>query len=96
MSMNDWNISNEIQEFALKQIELFGESYRAELQIEYVADIASIQVNLPGLTINPSDPLTSMDTYFNGLPEEIQDQRRTVFAASKARLRGKYSNQGLF
>jgi len=86
----------QIQEFALKQIELFGESYRAELQIEYEADIASIQVNLPGLTINPSDPLTSMDVYFNGLPEAVQDQRRTVFAASKARLRGKYSNQGLF
>ena len=36
----------EIQEFALKQIELFGESYRAELQVEYEADIASIETNL--------------------------------------------------
>ena len=57
----------EIQEFALKQIELFGESYRAELQVEYEADIASIETNLPGLTIDQNDPLGSMDRYFNGL-----------------------------
>ena len=37
-----------------------------------------------------------MDRYFNGLSEAVQDQRRSVYAASKARLRGKYSNQGLF
>ena len=86
----------EIQEFALKQIELFGESYRAELQVEYEADIASIETNLPGLTIDQRDPLGSMDRYFNGLPATVQDQRRSVYAASKARLRGKYSNQGLF
>ena len=86
----------EIQEFALKQIELFGESYRAELQVEYEADIASIETNLPGLTIDQNDPLGSMDRYFNGLSATVQDQRRSVYAASKARLRGKYSNQGLF
>lgn len=86
----------QIQEFALKQIELFGESYRAELQIEYEENIASIQVSLPGLIIDPSDPLTSMDTYFNNLPADRQEAVKTNFAAAKAILRGRYSNQGLF
>lgn len=96
MAAGDPMTRTEIQEFALKQIELFGESYRAELQVEYEADIASIETNLPGLTIDQNDPLGSMDRYFNGLSEAVQDQRRSVYAASKARLRGKYSNQGLF
>ena len=86
----------EIQEFALKQIELFGESYRAELRVEYEENIASIQVSLPGLIIDPTDPLTSMDTYFNNLPADRQEAVKTNFAAAKAVLRGKYSNQGLF
>lgn len=86
----------QIQEFALKQIELFGESYRAELREEYLAAIDQIQINLSGLIINPDDPLTSMDTYFNNLPEGRQEAVKTNFAAAKARLRGRYSNQGLF
>jgi predicted nucleic acid-binding Zn-ribbon protein len=86
----------EIQEFALKQIELFGESYRAELREEYLEQIQSIQVSLPGLIINPDDPLTSMDEFFNGLPADRQETIKRNFAAAKAILRGKYSNQGLF
>jgi predicted nucleic acid-binding Zn-ribbon protein len=86
----------EIREFALKQIELFGESYRAELREEYLEQIQSIQVSLPGLIINPDDPLTSMDEFFNGLPADRQETIKRNFAAAKAILRGKYSNQGLF
>jgi len=87
---------SEITEFALKQIELFGESYRAELREEYLAEIDRIQISLAGLTIDPADPLGSMDRYFNNLPEEVQAQRRANYAVGKALLRGKYSNQGLF
>jgi len=86
----------EILEFAKKQVQEFGEIYRAELQTEYEGFVAdTVQRNLPGLTIDLANPFQSLDDYFAGLDANTQNLRLKNYTLYKRLIKSKYSNQGL-
>jgi len=87
----------EIRDFAKEQIELFGESYRDELRLEleeYIRDRA-IPALGAGVPIDPTDPINSLESWYNSLGAEQQELKRTAYLTQKRVIRARFANQGL-
>jgi len=87
---------SEIREFALRQVEQFQSIYAEALREEYEADIAQFSDPHPGLSIDPADPIGSIDAWYNSLSETAQGTKRNAYAVMKARIKAKYANTGLY
>jgi len=86
----------EIREFANEQIELFGESFRDELRIEledYIRD--NVREAFIGINIDLTDPITSLDNYYNQQSQATQDVIRSKITTYKRVIRSRFGNQGL-
>jgi len=86
----------EIREFANEQIELFGESFRDELRIEledYIRD--NVREAFIGINIDLTDPITSLDNYYNQQSQATQDLIRSRITTYKRVIRSRFGNQGL-
>lgn len=86
----------EIRTFANEQIELFGESFRDELRIEledYIRD--NVREAFIGINIDLTDPITSLDNYYNQQSQATQDLIRSRITTFKRVIRSRFGNQGL-
>ena len=86
----------EIRSFAQKKINEFDVIYREELRAEYVDFVESRSRDLPGFTVDISDPFGSLDAWYNDLNENDQARSRNSYSIFKSILRARYANQGLF
>ena len=86
----------EIRDFAKKKIDDFDAIYREELRAEYVAFVEDRSRDLIGFTADISDPLGSLDAWYNDLNSEEQARSRNSYSVFKSVLRARYANQGLF
>jgi hypothetical protein len=86
----------EIRDFAKKKIDDFDAIYREELRAEYVAFVEDRSRDLIGFTADISDPLGSLDAWYNDLNAEEQARSRNSYSVFKSVLRARYANQGLF
>ena len=87
---------SEVRQFANAKIEEFGVIYREELRAEYLEFIADYEADILGLTINPSDPLGSIDAWYNSLDadqQETQKSKRNIF---KSLVKSRFGGQELF
>jgi hypothetical protein len=87
---------SEIREFALQQVEQFQSIYAEALREEYENDIAQLADPHAGLTIDPADPIGSIDRWYGSLSETAQQTKRNAYAVMKARIKAKYANTGLY
>jgi ABC-type transporter MlaC component len=87
---------SEIRAFALQQVEQFQSIYAEALREEYEQDIAQFSDPHPGLSIDPADPIGSIDAWYSGLSETAQQTKRNAYAVMKARIKAKYANTGLY
>ena len=87
---------SEIREFALQQVEQFQSIYAEALREEYEADIAHFSDPHPNLSIDPADPIGSIDAWYSSLSETAQGTKRNEYAVMKARIKAKYANTGLY
>ena len=87
---------SEIRAFALQQVEQFQSIYAEALREEYENDIAQFSDPHPGLSIDPADPIGSIDAWYNSLSETAQRTKRNAYAVMKARIKAKYANTGLY
>lgn len=86
----------EIRTFANEQIELFGESFRDELRIEledYIRD--NVREAFIGINIDLTDPITSLENYYNQQSQATQDLIRSRITTFKRVIRSRFGNQGL-
>ena len=87
----------EIRDFAKEQIDLFGESYRDELRLELEDFIKD--TTIPGLgggvPIDPTDPINSLESWYNSLDAATQNSKRTAYLTQKRVIRARFANQGL-
>jgi uncharacterized protein (UPF0303 family) len=86
----------EIRAFANEQIELFGESFRDELRIEledYIRD--NVREAFIGINIDLTDPITSLENYYNQQSQATQDLIRSRITTYKRVIRSRFGNQGL-
>jgi len=87
----------EIRAFAKDQIDIFGESYREELRQEledYIKDQANIRLG-PGVVIDPSDPINSLDNWYNSLDAQAQSLKQSAYITQKRIIKSRFGNQGL-
>jgi hypothetical protein len=86
----------ELRVFALDQVEKFQSIYAEALREEYEQDIAQFSDPHPGLSIDPADPIGSIDRWYGSLSETAQQTKRNAYAVMKARIKAKYANTGLY
>lgn len=87
---------SELRDLALKKVEQFQSIYAEALREEYERDIAQFSDPHPGLSIDPADPIGSIDAWYSGLSEPSQKTKRNAYAVMKARIKAKYGNTGLY
>jgi len=87
---------SELRELALKKVEQFQSIYAEALREEYNSDITGYSEDHAGLSIDPADPIGSIDRWYSGLPETAQRTKKTAYAVMKARIKAKYANTGLY
>jgi hypothetical protein len=86
----------EIRDFAFKKRDEFDVIYREELRAEYLNYVSTNQLEIIGLTIDITDPLNSIDAFYEGLEGPQQIQLRDKIFVLKAQIKARYANQGLF
>jgi hypothetical protein len=86
----------EIRDFAFKKRDEFDVIYREELRAEYLDYVSTNQLEIIGLTIDITDPLNSIDAFYEGLEGTQQIQLRDKIFVLKAQIKARYANQGLF
>jgi hypothetical protein len=86
----------EIRDFAKEKINDFDAIYKEELRAEYVDFAESRSRDLPGFTVDISDPFGSLDAWYNDLNADEQARSRNSYSVFKSILRARYANQGLF
>jgi len=86
----------EIRDFAKEKINDFDAIYKEELRAEYVDFVESRSRDLPGFTVDISDPFGSLDAWYNDLNADDQARSRNSYSVFKSILRARYANQGLF
>ena len=86
----------EIRSFTQEKINEFDVIYREELKAEYVDFVESRSRDLPGFTVDISDPFGSLDAWYNDLTATDQARSRNAYSVFKSILRARYANQGLF
>jgi len=86
----------EIRSFTQEKINEFDVIYREELKAEYVDFVESRSRDLPGFTVDMSDPFGSLDAWYNDLNADDQARSRNSYSVFKSILRARYANQGLF
>jgi len=87
----------EIRAFAKDQIDIFGESYREELRQEledYIKDQTNTRLG-PGVVIDPSDPINSLDNWYNSLDAQAQSLKQSAYITQKRIIKSRFGNQGL-
>ena len=86
----------EIRQFAMEKRDEFDVIYREELRAEYLNYVSTNQLEIIGLTIDITDPLNSIDAFYEGLEGSQQIQLRDKIFVLKAQIKARYANQGLF
>ena len=86
---------SEIREFALQQVEQFQSIYAEALRTEYLDQINRYG-DEHGFTIDPADPIGSIDRWYESLPATQQDLKRNARAIMNAQIKATYGNSGLF
>lgn len=88
---------DELRNFALEKIKEFGESYRDELRFEledYINDTAIPRLG-GGVPIDPTDPINSLESWYNSLSADQQELKRTAYLTQKRVIRARFANRGL-
>jgi hypothetical protein len=86
----------EIRDFAFKKRDEFDVIYREELRAEYLDIVEDLAGDLPGFTVDISDPLGSADAWYDNLSAERQRESTNPYTVFKSTIRSRYANQGLF
>jgi hypothetical protein len=86
----------EIRSFAREKIDEFDVIYREELRSEYMDFVEDRSRDFIGLTVDISDPLGSLDAWYNDLNADEQARSRNSYSVFKSTLRARYANKGLF
>ena len=87
---------SELRQFALDQVAEFQSIYTEALREEYEGEIANYSDSHAGLTIDPTNPLVSIDNWYESLNEASQRTKKTAYATMKARIKAKFGNSGLY
>jgi hypothetical protein len=88
----------EIVAFAQAKVEEFGVIYREELTQEFLSYIQAIpgQLGAAGFSLDPADPIGSLDRWFAQQEENVQNQQRQKYFNLKRVINARYGNQGIF
>ena len=86
----------EIRQFTMKKRDEFDVIYREELRAEYLTVVERLAGDLPGFTVDISDPFGSLDAWYNDLNAEGQARSRNPYTIFKSTVRARFANQGLF
>lgn len=86
----------EIRDFAFKKRDEFDVIYREELRAEYLDVVQDLAGDLSGFTVDISDPLGSVDAWYDNLNADRQSQATNSYTVFKSTIRSRYANQGLF
>jgi len=87
---------SEIRFFAKEKISEFDSIYREQLREEYETFVLDQSSDIIGLTVDLSNPLESIDAWYDSLSSDGQQQNRSFRNSFKSQVRARYSNQGLF
>ncbi len=87
---------SEIRLFAKEKISEFDSVYRERLREEYETFVLEQSSDIIGLTVDLSNPLESIDAWYDSLSSDGQQQNRSFRNSFKSQVRARYSNQGLF
>jgi hypothetical protein len=83
--------------FAQEQIDQFMVAYTAALRLEYNKYLEQQLVDFTdGFSINPSDPIGSVQRWYDNLDKTRQEQKVDQLAVFKAAIRSRFSGTGLF
>jgi len=83
--------------FAQKQIDQFMVGYTAALRVEYREYLEQQLVDFTdGFSIDPSDPIGSIDRWYENLDQTRQQQKFDKLTIFKAAIRSRFSGTGLF
>lgn len=86
----------EVRAFAKEQIELFGESYRDELRIEFEDYFTgTVLQSFPAIELNLSDPIGAIDRWYESLDVTEQNAVRSKKTTFKRIIKSRFGNQGL-
>ena len=88
----------EIVAFAQAKVEEFGVIYREELREEFLNYIEAIpgQLGAAGFSLDPADPIGSLDRWFAQQEETVQNQQRQKYFNLKRVINARFGNQGIF
>jgi hypothetical protein len=86
----------EIRSFAREKIDEFDVIYREELRAEYLTVVEDLAGDLSGFTVDISDPLGSVDAWYDELIAERQREATNSYTVFKSTIRARFANQGLF
>ncbi len=90
----------EIVAFAQAKVEEFGVIYREELREEFLNYIQTIpgQLGAAGFSVDPADPIGSLDRWFESQPQAVQDDdtKRQKYFNYKRVINARFGNQGIF
>ena len=83
--------------FAQEQIDEFMVGYTAALRVEYNEYLEQQLVDFTdGFSIDPSDPIGSVQRWYDNLDQTRQEQKVDQLAVFKAAIRSRFSGTGLF
>ena len=87
----------EMFKFAQEQIDQFMVGYTAALRVEYNEYLEQQLVDFTdGFSIDPNDPIGSVERWYNNLDRTRQEQKVDQLAVFKAAIRSRFSGTGLF
>ena len=86
----------EIRQFTMKKRDEFDVIYREELRAEYLTVVERLAGDLPGFTVDISDPLGSVDAWYDLLGSTGQTISGNPYTIFKSTIRSRFANQGLF
>ena len=90
----------EARNFALAKIEEFQAIYTEQLREEFLEYIQTIpgQLGAPGFSVDPADPIGSLDRWFESQPQAVQDDdnKRQKYFNYKRVIKARFGNEGIF
>jgi hypothetical protein len=86
----------EIRQFTMEKRDEFDVIYREELRAEYLTVVERLAGDLPGFTVDISDPLGSVDAWYDLLGSTGQTISGNPYTIFKSTIRSRFANQGLF
>lgn len=87
----------EMFEFAQEQIDQFMVGYTAALRLEYNKYLEQQLVDFTdGFSIDPSDPIGSVQRWYDNLDQTQQEKKVDQLAVFKGAIRSRFSGTGLF